>query len=56
MNLQTFIESQTESLKRFERYWNTNIVPNFEANDLKYWENDATMWDWVDQYEAFMEL
>lgn len=51
MNLSTFIESQSQRMKEFELHWKTNIVPNMEEEELAYWEHDATVWDWIEQFE-----
>lgn len=51
MNLSTFIEFQTKRMKQFEQHWKTKIVPNMTAEDVAYWEHDATVWDWIEQFE-----
>ena len=51
MNLQTFIQSQTDRMKAFEVYWNTKVAPTLEQEDRDFWETSASVWDWIEQLE-----
>jgi hypothetical protein len=51
MNLKTFTESRTRKIKEFEHYWTEKIVPYLSTEEIHYWESEASLWDWVDQYE-----
>ena len=45
MNLQTFIQSQTDRMKAFEAYWNTKVAPTLEQEDRDFWETSASVWE-----------
>lgn len=51
MTLQKFIEAQTHQMKQFEQYWNEKIVPYLSSEELAFWSEQASLWDWVEQYE-----
>lgn len=51
MNIQTFVESETQRMRAFKTYWETKIVPHMTDNEAAFWETEATVWDWIEQLE-----
>lgn len=55
MTLEKFIESQTRKMKQFEQNWTEKILPNLDSEERAFWADQASLWDWVEQYEDWLE-
>ena len=52
MTLQQFVSSETVVMRAFEQYFSARMKAMTEQ-ERSAWEN-ASLWDWVDQYELFV--
>ena len=56
MTIQEFCVAQTASIEAFKLYWASTIYPAMDYEDQQYWDYQATLWDWVEQYEAWFAI
>jgi hypothetical protein len=53
MTIQQFVYARTKELLNFQTYWFADFYPNLSYEEQKFWDYEATLWEWAEAYDSW---